>query len=94
MSSISGNVGGTGASGASVRVRSKNGDEVYNVAADSSGNYTVTVNGAISPGKTYNVSAQLAGKVYRNSADVLVIDQNVSAVNLSYNALTDPSVYV
>jgi hypothetical protein len=94
MASISGHVGGTGASGATVQIRSTSGDELKLVNADSSGDYTATVNGAISPGKKYIVTASLANKVYRSQAEVLVIDQNVGAVNLALNALNDPSTYV
>lgn len=82
-SSISGNVGGAVASGASVRLLPKNvtapGSAVLAVA-NGSGNYTFT---NVAKG-AYTLSASLSGYVYKSTADiVMVATEDLSAINLA-----------
>lgn len=83
-STISGNVGGSAASGASVSCTNVNtGVQVY-AAADGSGNYTFS---GLAAG-TYNIQAVLANKQYLPGGKSLVVDGASTYSNVNLNPIS------
>jgi hypothetical protein len=84
-STITGNVGGSGFSGAQVQAENVRTKAVSFTVADGSGNYSV---GSLAAGE-YRVSASFSGYVYYKSHQVVVDGSSTyAAVNLSPTLLT------
>jgi hypothetical protein len=80
MPTITGNAGGTAASGAQVQLRNKRSSFNARAIADSSGDYTFTV----ADNDTYLLEASIAGFVIRQKYEVnIAFGRNVSAVNFT-----------
>ena len=85
MPSITGNVGGSAGSGATVTVKSLNGQFSTKVAANGSGDYTVTV----ADRATYVLSAQLEGsRVTPDNLHVPVLNSSPSGINFYVQGLS------
>lgn len=82
---ITGNIGGTTGSGATIELRDKANSINQSTSADSSGNYTFTVPDLT----TYILTAFLAGKSIRQAHQVILNGGNVSNVNFQVFSLTD-----
>lgn len=85
--SIAGNTGGASGAGAQVQLVSDRGDIVQTVISDNNGIYSFA---AVPDGRTYFLTAILAGSVYRfrkavsvNGANVVDINFQVTAANAS-----------